>query len=116
MSENTENSETPVADTSEVTPDASAAESPESSESPSTEQPTEVTPEEPTVQNNEAGDSSQPEAPVDNAELSAAPVSGVPSPEAVSDPKPEQTDNSERPEDGEQDVSQDSNDVPSDEQ
>ncbi len=56
-------------------------------------------------------------ADVDNApELNAGPVSAVPSPGAVSDPKPEQTDNRERPEDGEQDVSQDPTVVPSEDE
>lgn len=56
---------------------------------------------------------SLPEVPYDGPSVNSQPVSAVPTPGAVSDPKPEQTDNSERPEDGEQDVSQDKNEVPS---
>lgn len=43
-------------------------------------------------------------------------VSVAPTPGALSDPKPEQTNNSERPEDGEQDVSQNKNVVPSEDE
>lgn len=61
-----------------------------------------------------------PDAPVDsepNAQeavysdppVPSGPVSGIPTP----DPQPEQTDNTERPEDGVQDVSQDPSVVPS---
>jgi hypothetical protein len=53
---------------------------------------------------------------VDAPETNAEPVQGYPSSsEAVSD-KPVQTDNTERPEDGEQDVSQDPTEVPSEDE
>ena len=53
------------------------------------------------------------EVSVETPEVNAQPVSGVPTPGGVGDPKPEQTDNTERPEDGAQDVSQDTSVVPS---
>lgn len=80
-----------------------------------TEEPTPEAPVEPTP-TEAAPDPQENPQPVQedsSSELPAGPVSASPTPGAVSDPAPEQTDNRERPEDGEQDVSQDSNKVPS---
>ena len=89
----------------EVTPEAPVEETPAAP----VEESVEVAPAEPEVSQTEE----QAEATFNAPEVDAQPVSGVPSSSAAVSDKPVQTDNRERPEDGEQDVSQDPTEVPS---